>query len=844
MKFRRSLLFIGLFLSIFLQNVTVKADFSGDFKNTVAFVKLLIKQTKSAFSKTRQFTMEDLIESIPLLSSVELPKSIKNMLKHIVLETPRIKVKEGSYEIGWENPLVFGFKKRLSIRLYIGPGKDGSKAGASLSVGVPGTFTMNSLVPEIKFNLEKLETALLPEGVRDIMKKVHLSVDDLSKVADWLEFENLGLILSTDFVDPIWGKVRLGLNFFSTTRIAGPLGNLIGFFGKDLLALKYIGYVSPFIAGSEARAIYPGKVTFVRFPLDPNLKPFIHVRGTGVELRIGVTHQWVPTVRLTGGIETLLPGQTSYFAGKGFADVKISAIGPIAEIGGYTEGIIKDMFGFPGINMRAFGFSMIFGLVKPFVWGFAGKGSLNFGPIQSEAAIKIDVPTKAAGISFEQKEMKHTDFIDFAFDIMKFGQRVFKTGTNIDFFKPIMYKTTPPFTIGEAKFHLVPLGTIEIFDKIYPWGGHVKCGIEMFGLGGSMEASVSYTGLKSELYMKEIRIPKTNPAIIITGGGKNLKRGDSDDGPVGLFELSLSRQIVYLDGLLKIPALGIVADTHILINPLVGFEFDVKHKLGGLFDSELHIQGKPTSLSAFYVKGYMKDEARNVLGRLLTKEMNKSAKKSQANLSKAIRDISKWEKQAQVDIDNWVKTKVAQTQWHINRLNNQIRWAHVECAKGNSKACLSKVLIPGWELEKQVHIVHRDVTMKGLVRHVAKLGTKVFSDTTKTGLVASKLAVEATRATSNLIGNLMRSTLNIYKVELEGDLEKLIKQGKLPKVTVEGIVLGRKFKQVYEVDFTKPLQFPVQVLMGLIKIFGKKGVRRFPRKVRRFPRKVRRASRA
>ncbi|MCK5632828.1 hypothetical protein KAH94_03705 [bacterium] len=823
MKVHKKLLMFFVFSFAFSSHFLIKAGPQEDFKSAYSFVKELINNSKEALQKgTFKITLGNIIEGLPGLA-LFLPKEVEKFLDGIVFQTPKLEITEDTYRLVWSEALVFGVGTKVSARLYVGPGKNGSKNGMSLSVGLPGQWTLSTLLPKLKADLKQAEEKMIPENLRKQLKKFKLSVDDLAKVIDWFEFGNIGFILSTSFVDPFWGQLYLGANIIHKFGLGGPLKDVTNFFGIDLTKIQYRGVLTPTLGGTESRGVLPGKFNLMP-PVNFGIGkwPILHIRTAQTEVRFGLSSAArIPTLKFMGGFEVKLPGQPNYIPFKGFTDLMLLATPPGMEVGFQMDGIIKDMFGLPGINFGNAALSATLSVVKPFIYGFALRGVLDFGPIKSSSLVSVDFVKKQLAIISKTGPLTQKDFVDLVLFVIQMGAKQGLVSVDLEKLKPSFYAAVPPFSIGDSEFYLVPFGA-EVFDKRYSFGVKLKGSINIFGLGGSIDGFVTYTGLKSKIALNKILIPNISgvkPWIIISGAGADLQRGNADDGPVGEFELSLSRQLYLLDGFVDIPALGIKSDTKIRIHPTKGLKFDVQHKLGGLFDTRLIMQGKPTSLDSFAIDGYIDQNGLNILGNLLTTEVDKFSTQTRLDMIKASKAVSDWQKKADADIQAWIDSKVAQTQWHIDRLDRWIPDAQAKCKAGDVGKCLS---VPIWLAERLGHIAHKEVTLKTVMGEAAKLGVGLASLAAQEGIKAAANTLTISQKLSNFAGNIVKQGLNITEVKLQGTLKDLIKKGKMSQVMVGGTIFGRPFAQGYQIDFTKPEQFPKQILDGLVQVFGPK----------------------
>jgi len=812
------------------QPVSAKLDFKAIGKSIQKLVKDIDQWSKTG----RRITLREVINRLPVLNQIKLPNRVNQFLDHIEFDRPRIRrgPSDQFYELTWDKPIIYGIPRPFGVRFYMGKGAT-KKKGLSFSIGLPGAWTLNTLLPEIKQNLLTMEKNLVPAGMRKTLKKMKLTVQDFSKIVDWIQFENVGLILAKGYVDPVWGELRTGLNIMSTSRLLGPLEKLMRIIGKDLTAFKVHGVVKPLIKWSQLYLIYPGKLTLFRIPLDRGKPPSFVLRTSDIKFRIGLA-RWIPTVKLIGGFELKLPGQKDFIALKGFVDFMPAATPPTSIFGGQMDGLIKNLFGLPGFNVGNLGVAASISPVPPHLVGLSARAEVHIGPLKGKGLFHVNASTQEIAIATSLKKMTHKDFIDYVIQVMEAAAKLAKKKTDFGKVKNLFYKVTPPFTLGDLKFYFIPT-TAEIFGKKYHKGIYCKGSIDIFGVGGGFDFIIRLekAGIKGAIkklskgvrikgFLKEIRIPKKNPVLIFSGGGPNRKRGDADDGPVFHGELGIGKQIFFADSFIRIPPLGIVSDSRILIDPLKGFEFDVKHKLGKIFDTELHIQGKPKSLETFYIKGYFKQDGLSMLGNLLTTEANKEFKKAQKNLNKAKADVKRWKNQAKKDIEKWISDRIKDTQFHIDKLQGRINSTKIACGQGNIGSCFKKILIPAWEIEKGFHILHRELTVKRLLKETAKFGVNFVSESAKFGLNTAKAAVSFGKLSSNMLGNLAKGAFNITSIKFSGTLKELISDGKLARVHFKGIILGRRFDQVYQVDFKNPARFPSQIISGFMQIFGPK----------------------
>lgn len=834
MKTDKKQILCSVFFLCCLMHHEVNADFKTTYIEAIHFIQRLDKQIKAvlATDKPITFTLRQLLSNIPPLQSVKLPDAVTKMLDVVELQLPQVNIQGESYEMKWENALVLGKQMRLPVRLYVGPGKQGEDGGLSLSIGILGKNTLNTLLPDLKHTMIKMEATALPNNVRTALQKAHLGMEDFAKIVDWLEFEDLGLIVSTKFVDPVWGELEVGLNATATLRFLGPLEHLTSFLGKDLTALKTTGIITPDLTGSEMRAALPGKLTLLRWPLDQQKPLFFGVRTGGVQCRIGLTAGGALTIKGIAALDVQLPFQKEYTAFNGSLDVlPLTATGPAVELAGWMNGMLYNMFGLPGFDVGNLGIGITFSLASAVLFGtptaVSCKGEMHLGPVTREVLFAIDLNKTQIAARVHAGELSTTDVVDYVVHVMDAGAQLIKKPLDEAGLKKIFYSVMPPFKFSELDFYFVPEDS-EVFDVWYTKGIHIKGGAELFGVGGDIELGLMmYSGLipalKGSAYLKEIKIPKTNPAITISGAGKNMQRGDADDGPVLMVELSPERQIMYMDGFLSIPALNISSDTRFHWK-LQGMECDIHHKLGGLFDAQLHLRTDLTAVDAFEVSGFMDQQGLGLVGKYLQDEAKKFSDAAQKDLTAALANVKAWEQQAQKDIDTWIALQVINVDKDIKALLDKIHAADKRCQTSDFlhliPNCAEELLVPSYWVSVGVLQVHKEVTLKGVAREVARLGVGAASLGAQIGLKTAQVGVEVARATTDFAGKLLRGGCNISKITFAGSMKELLDQGTLPRVDVTGTILGKPFQQTYQINFKNAQQLPAQIVAGLAQVFG------------------------
>jgi len=834
---------IGIFcfgLFFILSSECVQLDITkGDLKLILKAAQTIGKELMEDIEKRvegRQYTLKEIRNKLPIIKNIPVPRYIDRFLNNIKLRQPEFIQTEDSVELRWVNPLFYGKEKvGFTFRFYAGPGNNDTW-GVSFGVGLPGEWALTELVPEVKEKILELERGLIPKHVRDTLKKLNLTVKDFAKIVELLKFENVGYVTSSKFDDPVWGPLKMGSNIFFTIKTEGPLKKLLDLFGQDLTKVRFHGLAAFLLAGSEVRGILGGKFDLLRFPIDRRKPAKFHLRTAEQQLRIGITQRYFPTIKAIGGYELLLPGQKDYIKLLGSIDY----MGVKGDVSIYSEGMIENLFGMPGVDVSNLGIVLTLIPAEPFVGGFGATLELHLGKLIMQGVIRLDVTGDMALIC-SRSGLNQNDFADMVLHFIEAGAKVGKVKANVNMLRPLFYAALPRMERGDFKIYVVPK-SIELFDKIYSTGIHSKVSGNFFGLGGGFEGKLSYTGAKGVTYIDSIKVPKRNPVFILTGAGLDGIRGTKDDAIIGWCELSLENQIFFYDALLEIPPLSIKNDVRIKASPTEA-SFSTKKKLFNLFEMDLNFQTKDFSLKETFVEGFLEQSALTKLGNLLTDQVKELNTKNQEKLQeakeksdRAERYVKIWERKEKEKIDRWVKKETEKLQKPIDSLKAKIKASRERCVaasvgKGRKiKACAEEVLTPGrWATIKGLEAA-RDIGIKGIAATAAKAYSGIERVIVRGSIKTEKLGIKvAQRYLKNLteisvfLGKLLKRPINIESVEIRrGTLDDLIKKGKFSEVVVKGFVLGRRFCQVYEIDLKNPKQFINQIAKGIVQIFGPK----------------------
>ncbi|MFC1845554.1 hypothetical protein ACFLX2_00325, partial [Candidatus Dependentiae bacterium] len=676
----------------------------------------------------------------------------------------------------------------------------------------------------------------------------------------WIEFENVGVVLSPElFDDPLWGFLGEGVNVVTNIRLAGPLKKAADFIGKDFDQLFFRGTLAPRLnfAGSNISATSKGKLTLVD---SKNFKVRTGDRFFSVGLA-ELTPGGIVVPQITGitGIDVLFPGQSDFISFRGLVTFHPDRL----ELAGFTDEMMENLFGIPGLDIGNLGLSFTFDPIitaatgSPIAGG-AIRGDLGIGDKLLHLLFKFEFSgTKLLNdVIFDGSlagGLGRSDIIKLVLKLAAAASKIKGININPAKLQRACETVIPPFSIGDIKALLV-FKTTFVFGREYQAGLHISGSMDIAGFGGFTEMEASLGGIKGTQYFNEIKIPKKNPVLIFSGGGMDRIRGEGHDGPISSFELSVTKQELFTDCFISIPALGIATDQRILISPLGGIEFRVLHKLGGIFESDLEFQGKK-ALDSWWIRGHMKQDAWKEVIKFLTQTADELNQKAQVALEKARKELERakerlkqdketlrsWKNAEIKDVQKWVALKVRGTQKRIDRLRDKIAGAKLKCksAKWFEKAikCADMLAVPAWGTALSALEFHKKVVLPKLIEKTAERGIKFTSDVAQAGVDAAKVAVDAakiaTRAAvialgaankvAKVAGKILKvahkGLIDIKEISVAGSLKDLVKRARMAEVRVKASIFGKPFDQQYQIDFKNPKQFPSQIWNGLKQIF-------------------------
>lgn len=422
-----------------------------------------------------------------------------------------------------------------------------------------------------------------------------------------------------------------------------------------------------------------------------------------------------------------------------------------------------------------------------------------------------------------------SDLVNIAFTVTKRAP-----GATQEFRKEFFnaMKKVPKIGIDELSMAIVPVPT-TIAGKMYEEGTSVDMKLVLLGVRGQANAQIGYTGISGKGSLNKVAYPKNKPQFIISSF-------DGATGPSISFNVGKGS---------KMAALGneFTVDGNMEIKPLAfknavkmnlaasGLTFNSVGKMFGLYESDISGSMVPDQIKSTQLKAVFKQDSLEKIANLFKEASKKVLEEGVDTLNKAKEDINnefnaKIEKQRAIvraEREKATKKISGADQAAKNAINKEIDEAKkkLDRLKGDlnnhKKKCKKNPLFNADDCGKVVGdgaaIAAQEVYIKGLLKpaktvtsgtlDVAKGAvnlTPIDSDPRVAALITAKETALAgikagkwgSRATSDAMKELASATkkgFNITYFEIDVHLGELMK-GKLPKVSFEGIVLGKKVK--------------------------------------------------
>jgi len=450
---------------------------------------------------------------------------------------------------------------------------------------------------------------------------------------------------------------------------------------------------------------------------------------------------------------------------------------------------------------------------KPKIMNFAAKMAIG------------SASTSYAWIGSYKGGLYFSDLVGLAFDITKRAP-----GETQQFRKEFFnaMKKVPKIGIDELTMALVPVPT-TIVNKLYEEGTTADIKFVLLGARGQATAHLDYSGINGKGSLSKISYPKSNPILIISSF-------DRTAGPNVSFTLGKGKGSIFnndftVDGNMEIKPLGLKSAVTLKLSASEA-TFHTVEKMFGVYESDVEGTMNLGNLKATHIKGTFKQDALAKFSQMLRGVSQIVLQESKKTLDKARNDIlqefdgkiaeqraivRKEREKATGSISSADKAakdainkEIAKAKKKLSDLHNKLNKHKKECKKANVKSCL-EVVGDGVEIAAQETYVNALLKPAKEVAHgtldVAK-GTVnlapidsdprvssliVAKETALAGIKAGTWGSKATAELTNALATVADKALNIKSVEIDVKLDELLK-GKLPKVSIEGVIMSKKIR--------------------------------------------------
>lgn len=695
------------------------------------------------------------LSELPLLDKIQLSDDIKNFLNQIKIHAP------------WIEEYPFGIALRGKIDLF----------GAPISTML---FFAYDDLGHISFYI------VIPP----LLKFSQI----LSQLAflDTLFPQYRIFALSTTSYDFEQFKVRLepGLNMLTKIAVGHPLDKVLNFLGTRMNELEIHGVLNPAITGSSFTATLPGSLKIG----GPGLTgKFTGLETTGLKLRVAIEEAApevrVPTLSIVTGFQFVWP---DVLPAPQLFEGAIKVTPTKGEIWGRTSGKL-DLPSLPGAHVRLRDVRLTAevdwaqlagssGTIPLSGLGFQTFVELNPNDPESkkafETAVKVAV-TSAGGlgdfvlVGKMDGNLGLEEILDFgALQVLEASKLV---GQAVDL-KPLYKEKVPRLEIEDPHLEIIPK-TVYLADKLYEQKIAVGTKIALLNTVGVLEFSLSKEGIRALGYLSNLEIGP----LKITGFLPEDKGAKID------FRLDLLQQYFHVSGRLHLDILGgISSETLIVLEPR-GLVLTSTTKLFGKFEANLEILAdllNNLSPDNFYVKGHMKQD----LMEYIEQEMKTFARMI----------VPKYDADAQKEFD-----RIAS---EISRLENERDREYGICMRA-------------WQNHPLYGINPRlscTVFWEEISKRIFELAALSFyrDALLKPGVPLARGIVSAFADVTSFAAEVLAKGINIKSFEFDGKLSELVREGKLVKVSMRIVFLGR------EVEL-KDMQFNFNDIPGSVgHIFG------------------------
>lgn len=389
-------------------------------------------------------------------------------------------------------------------------------------------------------------------------------------------------------------------------------------------------------------------------------------------------------------------------------------------------------------------------------------------------------------------------------------------------------KKVPKIGIDELTMMVVPVPT-TIVNKLYEEGTTADIKFVLLGARGQATAHLDYSGINGKGSLSKVSYPKSNPLFILSSFDRAA--GPSVSFNVGKGKGSMLNNDFTVDGNMEIKPLGFKSAVTLQLS-LSEATFHAVEKMFGVYQSDVEGTMNLGNLKATHIKATFKQDALAKFSELLRGTSRLVLLESKKTLDKARNDIlnefdgkiaeqraivRKEREKATGSISNADKAakdainkEIDKAKKKLSDLHNRLNKHKKECKKAKVNSCLA-IVGDGVEIAAQETYVNALLKPAKAVAHGtldAAKGTVnlapidsdprvsaliVAKETALAGIKAGTWGSKATAELTNALATAADKALNIKSVEIDVKLDELLK-GKLPKVSIEGVILSKKIR--------------------------------------------------
>lgn len=576
-------------------------------------------------------------------------------------------------------------------------------------------------------------------------------------------------------------KIRLesGLNLFTKIAVGYPLDKVLNVLGVSMNELEIYGVLYPYLTGSAFTTSLPG---ILKIGGLNQAGKFTGFETTGLSLRVAIEEAApevrVPTISIATGFQFLWPDVLpvpQLFEGA----FKITPTK--GEIWGRTEGKL-DLPSLPGAQVRLRDVRLTAEVDWAQLAGSAGTIPLSGLGFQTfvdlnpdnpedkkafDAALKVAV-TSAGGIGdfvlvgSMKGNLGLEEVLDFGARQVLDASRL--AGQPIDL-KALYRGKVPRLEVEDPHLEIIPK-TVYLADKLYEQKIAFGTKVALLNSVGAIDFSLSKGGISGIGFLSNVEIGP----LKITGFLPQEKGAKID------FRLNLLEQYFHVSGRLQLNILGGISSEALIALEPRGLILTSTTKLFEKFGAHIEVAADIlTKLSPdnFYVKGYMKQD----LMEYIEREMKTFARGI----------VPKYDDNAQKEFNR--------VQSDIDRLERE---------KEEYEKCMG----PGWNWS------HFNCTLfwQDIVKRGFELGGLYFyrDALLKPGVPLARGIISAFTDVTNFAAKVLAKGINITSFAFEGKLSEFVQEGKLMKVSMRLVFLGK------EVEL-KDMQFNFNDIPGSVR---------------------------